>query len=334
MKLIKVVCPNCNSHLEMEDGQKNFKCEYCGTNILLDDEVIKVDHVIHDNEKDESIKKAEALIKFKEYDKAAIEYKKLIEKYSYDPEMYFKYIECETENFSYDPFGYTDCYNEFSIKSAYKDIKNCTKEPFEKYTVLETNKSMLKKRTEKYNKYFDDLETKYKEVEIQWKKDAEESRKAVTLFFILFFIMIILLIIFACYKTNKNQKEELVRQQEVDRIKNIENKIKCNAYCNNSLDDTSVFEKVNVNDSIYCHFEINEGEPDYEYALSYKIYRNNEKTYTYNESASSLYKVGENGYIYWNENKDNPLNWDKVRVEIYNSRNNAFLCYASIIITR
>ena len=47
-----------------------------------------------------------------------------------------------------------------------------------------------------------------------------------------------------------------------------------------------------------------------------------------------IYKVGENGYIYWNENKDNPLNWDKVRVEIYNSRNNKFLCEASIIITK
>jgi len=46
MKLLKLMCPNCNSILEVNEEMKQFTCNYCGTTSLLDDEIIKVKNVV------------------------------------------------------------------------------------------------------------------------------------------------------------------------------------------------------------------------------------------------------------------------------------------------
>ena len=46
MKLISVKCPNCGSKLEFTPNSKTVTCEYCGYDIMVDDEVkrIKLDN--------------------------------------------------------------------------------------------------------------------------------------------------------------------------------------------------------------------------------------------------------------------------------------------------
>ena len=46
MKLIDMTCPNCGSKLKVDLSSKQCTCEYCGTSILIDDEVV---HVKYDN---------------------------------------------------------------------------------------------------------------------------------------------------------------------------------------------------------------------------------------------------------------------------------------------
>ena len=36
MKVIKLVCPNCKTNLELDDTREFGFCQYCGTKILLE----------------------------------------------------------------------------------------------------------------------------------------------------------------------------------------------------------------------------------------------------------------------------------------------------------
>ena len=42
MKLISVKCPNCGSKLEFTPNSKTVTCEYCGYDIMVDDEVKRI----------------------------------------------------------------------------------------------------------------------------------------------------------------------------------------------------------------------------------------------------------------------------------------------------
>ncbi len=46
MRLVKLNCPNCNAALELDADRQTAFCQYCGTKILIDDEVqhIKLDN--------------------------------------------------------------------------------------------------------------------------------------------------------------------------------------------------------------------------------------------------------------------------------------------------
>lgn len=39
MKAYEIKCPKCGASLEVEDGRKQTFCQYCGTKIMLDDEI-------------------------------------------------------------------------------------------------------------------------------------------------------------------------------------------------------------------------------------------------------------------------------------------------------
>ena len=49
MKLIEMICPRCGAHLQVRENTKRFRCEHCGTVLLVDDEV---QHVQYDNAED------------------------------------------------------------------------------------------------------------------------------------------------------------------------------------------------------------------------------------------------------------------------------------------
>ena len=43
MKIESLKCPNCNSTLNVAADQTSVTCEYCGSELAIDDEVVKVD---------------------------------------------------------------------------------------------------------------------------------------------------------------------------------------------------------------------------------------------------------------------------------------------------
>lgn len=51
MKLISMKCPNCGSDLQLDAESRQCSCAFCGTKILLDDEV-QHHHVHYDNAED------------------------------------------------------------------------------------------------------------------------------------------------------------------------------------------------------------------------------------------------------------------------------------------
>lgn len=48
MKLIKLQCPSCGAHLEINTSQTVAYCSYCGQKMMIDDEVIRVRHEFAD----------------------------------------------------------------------------------------------------------------------------------------------------------------------------------------------------------------------------------------------------------------------------------------------
>lgn len=46
MKIINMVCPNCGASLQVDADKNNLTCNYCGSNLLLDD---GVQHIQYDN---------------------------------------------------------------------------------------------------------------------------------------------------------------------------------------------------------------------------------------------------------------------------------------------
>jgi len=63
MKLVKMVCPSCGAKLDVDKDKKEFVCEYCHTTTLLDDEVIRVEHVIKDENIDAKVGVANNFLK-------------------------------------------------------------------------------------------------------------------------------------------------------------------------------------------------------------------------------------------------------------------------------
>lgn len=166
MKLIKLICSNCNAPLEVDDDQKQIECKYCHTINYLDDESIKVEHTVYSGEKEERIKNANALLKIKEYDKAYQEFELLSSNYSYEPDIWYSMILCLTKNFTdyeYNPDDnieeqmiiYNDDFEKF-LKSEEEKLNekiSICDDYFEKYLKLDENKSRKKERIRDYNKY-------------------------------------------------------------------------------------------------------------------------------------------------------------------------------------
>ena len=59
MKLLELKCPSCGSILSGEPGKK-VKCKYCQSEVIIDEEIIKVNH--YDGYKDEQIKNVKLVL--------------------------------------------------------------------------------------------------------------------------------------------------------------------------------------------------------------------------------------------------------------------------------
>lgn len=51
MKSINIKCPNCNAQLTVSEDRKELYCEYCGTKLIIEDEVVKSVTIIRDEAK-------------------------------------------------------------------------------------------------------------------------------------------------------------------------------------------------------------------------------------------------------------------------------------------
>ncbi len=76
MKIVKLACPNCGSKLKVENDKKNITCDYCHSELYLDDETQKYEIVIKNKLKIEGISTvedkfeiAQKYYKMKNYDK-------------------------------------------------------------------------------------------------------------------------------------------------------------------------------------------------------------------------------------------------------------------------
>ena len=181
MKLVKMVCPNCNSPLKIQEGQKSTKCEYCHTNVILDDETMMVKHTVYSGEKNEELKNIDALIKIKEYDEAFNRLELFSKKYIYEANIWYLMIICLTKNFS------------TSLEYYESDIIIC-KDCFKKYINLETNDELKNKRIKEYHEFMDKL---YKSLE---EKEKEEKTRMKWLNIIFVALLAILLILYFMWK--------------------------------------------------------------------------------------------------------------------------------------
>lgn len=68
MKLLSMTCPNCNGNLDNIDPSRKYcYCQYCGTKILIDDEVNRRETHIYDEAKIKETESTER-VKMREMD--------------------------------------------------------------------------------------------------------------------------------------------------------------------------------------------------------------------------------------------------------------------------
>lgn len=68
MKLLSMTCPNCNANLDNIDPSRKYcYCQYCGTKILIDDEVNRHETHVYDEAKIKETESTER-VKMREID--------------------------------------------------------------------------------------------------------------------------------------------------------------------------------------------------------------------------------------------------------------------------
>lgn len=147
MKLLQLKCPTCGAKLEVSDQLKSFTCNYCGQVTMLDDEIIKVEHKIIGNDKNEAYERMEGFFKLEYYDSALKLSYELTDKYPSDSQTWWYLIKAFT--------------HDFTIRPDSEEFLDNLKEYFKNYTIFEKNEKSLEKNKEKYDEYlskFDDIE--------------------------------------------------------------------------------------------------------------------------------------------------------------------------------
>ena len=144
MKLIETKCPSCNASLKIDIKDKKIECEYCGANVLIDDNVLKVKHInageISDDQ--EFINAQTHLDKLNNYDDAYRIYFSLSKRYVDNPEVWIGLLRSLTKDFTYK-------YGTLEFKNLYEKYWNS-------YKALAKKKD-LKIYEEKYNYYLENV---------------------------------------------------------------------------------------------------------------------------------------------------------------------------------
>lgn len=140
MKLIEVKCPNCKASINIMDNEKKVRCEYCGTNFIIDDGVITVRHLKAGQITDEQefINADTNLNKFKNYSVSYEQYKKLSNRYVNDKRIWIGLLRSYTK--------------EFTFKFDSDDFRINYETYWNHYVSLAT-KSEITKYEKKYNDY-------------------------------------------------------------------------------------------------------------------------------------------------------------------------------------
>ena len=189
MKLIKMTCPNCKSNLEVDSDKYEFICDYCRTPILLDDEIVKVEHTVIgkenviDKEREENLKIARTyLYDFKDYDKAYKIYKELSEKYPYEPEIWIGLVISITDNFT----RHTTYFSNEIMNDNVTDY-------FDKYIKIEKDENKKQEYIKKYEEY-----ENYKKIRKEIKKEEmkEEVKENIIVGIVAFFLYILIVAVF------------------------------------------------------------------------------------------------------------------------------------------
>ena len=212
MKLIEITCPKCKATMKVDKSKKELNCEYCGNKILIDDEVKKV-KILHAGEitEEQEFNNAEANLKFKDYGKAFIGYKRLSMRYADNKEVWLGLLRSVTEDFTR------------------KEYRPEYEEYYNKYASLADEKELSKYKT-KYDKYMSTFSNKDKKEAIKkLKKKFSPSvlEIIVSVFAVVIFIGAFGSIIFTIIKeSNNNQKETYQTKEEYQtEIDNLQSQI-------------------------------------------------------------------------------------------------------------
>ena len=199
MKLIEITCPKCKATMKVDKSKKELNCEYCGNKILIDDEVKKV-KILHAGEitEEQEFNNAEANLKFKDYGKAFIGYKRLSMRYADNKEVWLGLLRSVTEDFTR------------------KEYRPEYEEYYNKYASLADEKELSKYKT-KYDKYMSTFSDKDKKEAI--KKLNKKSPLSIVLIIVSVLIVIIFIvtfgsIIFTIIKESNNNKKETYQTKE------------------------------------------------------------------------------------------------------------------------
>lgn len=199
MKLIEITCPKCKATMKVDKSKKELNCEYCGNKILIDDEVKKV-KILHAGEitEEQEFNNAEANLKFKDYGKAFIGYKRLSMRYADNKEVWLGLLRSVTEDFTR------------------KEYRPEYEEYYNKYASLAEEKELSKYKT-KYDKYMSTFSEKDKKEAI--KKLNKKSPLSIVLIIVSVLIVIIFIvtfgsIIYTIIKESNNSPKETYQTKE------------------------------------------------------------------------------------------------------------------------
>lgn len=212
MKLIEITCPKCKATMKVDKSKKELNCEYCGNKILIDDEVKKV-KILHAGEitEEQEFNNAEANLKFKDYGKAFIGYKRLSMRYADNKEVWLGLLRSVTEDFTR------------------KEYRPEYEEYYNKYASLADEKELSKYKT-KYDKYMSTFSDKDKKEAI--KKLNKKSPLSIVLIIVSVLIVIIFIVTFGSIiftiikESNNNNKETYQTKEEYQtEIDNLQSQI-------------------------------------------------------------------------------------------------------------
>ena len=220
MKIVGKRCPNCNGDLNLNNGETEGKCPYCGTDYIIDDETIHIKHTVEIKDDYDIEMAITTLDKFKDYEKAVFMFRYLIQRFGHKEEVYIGLVRALTHDFTKKEYSKEEIdeinlnFNKYDKLASNRDVKkyqddidkinsefylNEVLELSDNFNVRRNKKlRMVKKSWDLFKKYStNDLINKYNDKFNNYYVNASDLRKKQIKFRIIFsFILILILSIF------------------------------------------------------------------------------------------------------------------------------------------